>query len=153
MKEKCQHIMEKFYQVDKNHILPVQISAHLMMCSECRKKVRLLTKAEKLISSDLKQTVDADSEEVTRIVNNAMKQQKDFIKVSFRSWGISAAILLFFYVFLSIVSQDTDPMIQFAVNTFTGISLSCFIMSFIASNLDIFIKKTDKFKFQNLLSF
>ena len=153
MKEKCQHIMEKFYQVDKNHILPVQISAHLMMCSECRKKVRLLTKAEKLISSDLKQTVDADSEEVTRIVNNAMKQQKDFIKVSFRSWGVSAAILLFFYVFLSIVSQDTDPMIQFAVNTFTGISLSCFIMSFIASNLDIFIKKTDKFKFQNLLSF
>lgn len=153
MKEKCQHIMEKFYQVDKNHILPVQISAHLMICSECRKKVRLLTKAEKLISSDLKQTVDADSEEVTRIVNNAMKQQKDFIKVSFRSWGVSAAILLFFYVFLSIVSQDTDPMIQFAVNTFTGISLSCFIMSFIASNLDIFIKKTDKFKFQNLLSF
>ena len=145
--------MEKFYQVDKNHILPVQISAHLMICSECRKKVRLLTKAEKLISSDLKQTVDADSEEVTRIVNNAMKQQKDFIKVSFRSWGVSAAILLFFYVFLSIVSQDTDPMIQFAVNTFTGISLSCFIMSFIASNLDIFIKKTDKFKFQNLLSF
>ena len=153
MKEKCQHIMEKFYQVDKNHILPVQISAHLMTCSECRKKVRLLTKAEKLVASDLKQHVDADSEEVTRIVNKAMKEQKDFIKVSFRSWGISAAVLFFFYVFLSIVSQDTDPMIQFAVNTFTGLSLSFFIMSFIASNLDIFIKKTGKFNHPNLISF
>ena len=99
MKEKCQHIMEKFYSVDKNHLLPVNISAHLLICSECRKQVRLLSKAEKLVAADLKQKADVDSEEVTRIVNNAMKQQKDFIKVSFRSWGVSAGILLFFYVF------------------------------------------------------
>ncbi|MCR5252859.1 MAG: hypothetical protein K6C98_03995 [Treponema sp.] len=152
MKEKCRHIMEKFYNVDKNRLLPVNISLHLMTCAECRKRVRMLTKAEKLVCADLKQKIDVDSEEITRIVNNAMKQQKDFIKVSFRSWGFSGAAILFFCVFLSIVSQDTAPLIQFAVNTFTGLSLSFYIMSFIASNLDIFVKKTHKFSNPDLLS-
>lgn len=145
MKEKCQFIMEKFYSVDKGQILPAAVSSHLMTCKECRTRVRLLTKAEKLIAADLRQKVDVDSEEITKIVNSAMVKQKDFIKVSFKSWGISGFVLLAFCLLLSFVSNGASPAIDFATSIFSGLTLSFYIMCFIGSNLDIFVKKTHKF--------
>ena len=59
MKAKCRHIMEKFYNVDKNRLLPVNISLHLMTCAECRKRVRMLTKAEKSPERRLRRPYDA----------------------------------------------------------------------------------------------
>lgn len=152
MKKKCSKIMEKFYAADKNQLLSPSVSLHLLMCSECRAKVRLLTQAEKLAAKELKEKVDVDSEEVTKIVKLAMRDQKDFIKVSFRSWGISGFFLLVFCILLSIVSKDTAPLIEFASSIFSGLALSFYIMSFIGANLDIFVKKTRKFNAETLLS-
>ena len=152
MKEKCQKIMDKFYAADKNQILLPSVTLHLLCCKECRKKVRLLSKAEKLASIELKQKVDADSKEITKIVNSAMEKQKDFIKVSFTSWGIGGLFLLVFCVFITLVSNEASPLIQFSSNIFSGLLISFYIMTFIASNLDIFIKKTHKFSNPDLLS-
>ena len=152
MKEKCSHIMEKFYEADKNQLLSPSVSFHLLTCKECRARVRLLTQAEKLASQELKEKVDADSEEVTRIVKLAMQKQKDYIKVSFASWGISGFFLLVFCILLSFVSNGTNPLIEFAASIFSGLLLSFYIMSFIGSNLDIFVKKTRKFNAETLLS-
>ena len=152
MKEKCRKVMEKFYEVDKGHILPFSVFLHLLTCKECRARVRLLSKAENLVMEDLKEKVDVDSDEITKIVNLAMEKQKDFIKVSFRSWGISGFFLLVFCVLMSFVAQDTAPLIQFAASIFTGLLLSFYIMSFIGANLDIFVKKTRKFNAGSLLS-
>lgn len=152
MKEKCQHIMEKFYALDKGQILPASVSSHLLSCKECRARVRLLTKAEKLVAEDLKLKVDADSEEITRIVNKAMEKQKDFIKVSFKSWGISGLFVLIFCVLLDLLSYSASPAVEFASSVFSGLSVSFYIMCFIGSNLDIFVKKTRKFDSPDLLS-
>ena len=152
MKEKCRKIMERFYAVDKGHVLPSSVSTHLLTCKECRARVRLLTKAEQLVVEDLKKKEDVDSEEITKIVNLAMEKQKDFIKVSFRSWGVSGFFLLLFCVLLSFISNDTYPMIEFCASIFSGLTLSFYIMSFIGANLDIFVKKTRKFDTGSLLS-
>ena len=152
MKEKCQHIMEKFYTLDKGQILPASISSHLLSCRECRARVRLLSKAEKLVTEDLKQKVDVDSEEITRIVNRAMEKQKDFIKVSFKSWGISGLFVLIFCVLLDYLANAASPAVEFAASVFSGLSVSFYIMTFIGSNLDIFVKKTRKFDTPDLLS-
>lgn len=152
MKEKCQKIMEKFYAADKNQLLSPSVSFHLFCCEECRARVRLLTKAEKLAAIELSQKVDVDSEEVTKIVKNAMEKQKDFIKVSFRSWGISGFFVLVFCIFLSLLSNDAAPMVQFSGSIFSGLCISFYIMTFIGANLDIFVKKTGKFNGANLIS-
>ena len=52
--KKCSQMMEKYLELDKNTRLPVSVTTHLLFCKECRSKILLLSKAQKLTSQILK---------------------------------------------------------------------------------------------------
>ena len=52
--KKCSQMMEKYLELDKNTRLPVSVTTHLLFCKECRSKILLLSKAQKLSSQILK---------------------------------------------------------------------------------------------------
>ena len=49
MKVICENFMEKFLLLDKNEILPLSMTFHLLFCEECRTIVRSFSKAEKIV--------------------------------------------------------------------------------------------------------
>lgn len=153
MSKNCEHIMEKFYSLDKNELIPFGVSLHLLFCKKCRSEVRILTKAEKLIASRLHEKINPDSEEITNIVNNVITEQKKNEKpVSFVSWTVAGILLFSIFTFVSFFSRSQASSLQFSLGVFTGFVFTFFVFGFLAANLDFFIKKAQKFDTHHLLA-
>lgn len=153
MSNKCEKIMEKFYSLDKNEVIPFGVTLHLLTCKECRSKVRILTKAEKIITAKIHEKVNPDSAEITNIVNNVISENKNSVKpVSFVSWIISGIILFGIFTFLSYYCRSQSSSMQFALSIFIGFIFTFYVFGFLSTNLDFFIKKAQKFDSHHLLA-
>jgi len=153
MKSNCEEMMNIFYALDKNEVIPFKVSMHLLTCKECRTKVRLLTKAEKLAAKEAHKKVSLSDAQISAIINNTIKNEKSMIHpVSFVSWIIGSIVLLACLVLLNLVSSNQAESMQFCINIFIGLVVSSFAVVFIAVNLDFFIKKTEKIDIWHLLA-
>lgn len=144
---KCENIMDKFYSLDKGEHLPFSASGHLLCCKECRTKVRLLTKAEKIIKRPLREIQTFDSDEIAQIIRNTTPGWMDKVKpVSFTKWAVCGLLMTVFFIFsghyIGLVHDDYETY-QFWFYLIFALSVSAYCSAFVAANMDFFVKKID----------
>ena len=68
-KEKCNKIMDKFLELDKNQKLPFSVTWHLLCCKKCRSQVRLCSIAEKTVAKPLNTSLPLDNDSLLSIMS------------------------------------------------------------------------------------
>ena len=143
--KKCENVMTSFFELDKGERLPFLDSVHLLMCRECRTKVRALSKAEKLMQNPLMEKSPFNSRSLSQAIRNSEPSWLENLKpVSMTRWVLSGlcmiVLLVFSGIFLEKV-QNQEYLTWFFV--IVGGAVTAYCAMFIAVNLDFFIKKSN----------
>lgn len=148
---KCGKVMDRFLMLDKHELLPVKVTLHLLKCRKCRTQIRYLSKAEKISSRPLKIAVpvtDAAVEKILGGVNPEWKKENLKMKpVSMKKWifcGILMTLLMTTYSLSSVVLGNEKEFADTIFFILFGFIVTAYCAIFIASNLDLFIKKIEK---------
>lgn len=132
--QKCESIMERFLQLDKNERLPLSMTLHLLKCKKCRTQVHYLTLAEKYASKPLQ------NKSLKEILENMSAKP-----VSLTKWIIWGILMIFLMITFGIFLNKIDRT-SFAIifNVMFGVMVTVYCALFVGMNIDFFIKKTEK---------
>ncbi len=146
--KKCEEMMNTFYMLDKDERIPAKVSLHLLCCKECRTKVRMLTKAEKLAAGEFKKVSATDTEDVIDIINTANPYWMNKIKpVSMTNWVVSGIIVFtLFMIFGFYVQINNFDRLYIANQIAFGVSVCLYLGIFVAVNMDFFVKRINRVK-------
>lgn len=139
MNKNCSRIMERFLELDKNQHIPLDITAHLLNCSQCRNQVRMYTQAEKLICKNEENLFDfvPTSQVMEKLYPGSTKPKK----MPILHWLIIGILLLICMIFCSIAIQKFIPHLHPLGFIFIAGIISTYCMMFVWCNLDFFVKK------------
>ena len=104
----CDNAMSEYLMLDKNQHLPFRLTFHLLKCSECRRKIKMLSEAEKHIASPLKIPCPVTDETIKNVmmsVDPAAYEKFKARPVGLSHWIISGIVMIFMLV-LSIYSTS-----------------------------------------------
>jgi len=142
---KCESIMQEYLFLDKNQILPLKITMHLLSCKKCRSEVRMLSKAQKISAAPLMESVSPDDASIKMVMNKLFSPNK--VKpISLTRWAISGILMLLLLLVFGLASRNLhnqDLQLAFYL-IFAGI-ITVYGAMFIGCNLDFFVKKIDSF--------
>lgn len=148
--EKCNEIMDRFLELDKGEHIPFDISMHLLFCSKCRKEVRLMEEAEKLLKEPLKIPVpltDSTIENVLRTIDPKFSDAKLKNPISMRNWIISGILMIMFmFVSAFFTNSNTGRNQLMAYSLVFAGCVIAYCLLFISSNIDFFVKKISTFR-------
>ncbi len=128
--QKCEKLMEEYLMLDKNQVVPMHLTLHLLCCKKCRSEVHYLSLAEKIAAKELK--ADAVNEEAPKN------------PISMTKWIIGGALMMIFLMFFGVTSKNATPELQVLFYIFFAAAVCAYCAVFIATNLDFFIKKIDR---------
>ena len=152
-KDKCRKYFNRFLAMDKNEILPLCVSLHLLTCVKCRTAVRSMTVAEDLLQQKMgentrrtKPRTENPAEEAGLVYSGTPVTGR----VSLGKWIAGGFLLI-----LCLAAFPFTYPGQWAAKTFavyfilpfyllTGTAVAVYISVFIGSNMDFFVKKIRK---------
>lgn len=144
-KETCEKVMDEFFLLDKDERLPFSSSLHLLRCKECRTKIRLMTKAEKLSFSLVNSKSVIKNGELSAALETVQPKLGVGMKpVSFFNWVLSGILMIAFFLVTGIFTRDIqsqNSLVCFYIAFAVVVSSYCAL--FVAANMDFFIKKID----------
>lgn len=139
MSKKCSHIMERFLELDKNERIPLDMTAHILNCAQCRNQIKMYTQAEKLLCKKEENLFDfvPTSQVMEKLYPGSIKQKK----MPILHWLIIGIILLICMIFCSIAIQKFIPHLNpFGFIFIAGI-ICTYCMMFVWCNMEYFVKK------------
>lgn len=142
--KKCEQIIEKYLQLDKNQRLSTSITLHLLTCKECRNKIRMLSLAEEKIKEPvIYNTIQYDTiESVMQKISPETYSSVTKKPVSMTKWIVSGIIAIFFLCISVIFAAKFNNSILTLLYTLTsGIAIVTYCFAFVISNIDFFVKK------------
>lgn len=133
----CNITMDNFLSLDKNERIPLKITLHLLKCKKCRSQVHYLTLAEKYAVQPSNQLSIKESLE-----------NIDIKPVSMTKWIVSGIIMIIMLVIFCLFLNKIDRT-SFAIifNIIFGVLVTVYCSLFMATNIDFFIKKTERTDF------
>lgn len=146
--KKCNEIMDRYLELDKGERIPFEVTIHLLFCRKCRRDVKLMAQAEKLLSEPLKIPVpltDTTIENILRTIDPAFAGISLKNPISMRNWiigGVLMILFMFVFVFSSNINRNLDVAISLV---FAGCVIS-YTIAFVFSNIDFFVKKINTMK-------
>jgi hypothetical protein len=146
--EKCNEIMDSYLELDKGEHIPFSMTAHLLFCRKCRREVRLMARAEKLMSEPLKIPVPLSNntiETVLRTIDPEFSDTKLKNPISMRHWVISG-ILMILFMFVFVFSKNISNNLEVAMSLVFAGSVIAYTLTFVFSNIDFFVKKINTIK-------
>ncbi len=105
-KNKCEKYFDKFLSLDKNEIIPLSVSIHLLLCAKCRTAVRSMSIAEDLLQQDMNEAAGNKSTGVPRKTD---KKKNSFPAAESRDPVVAAAL-----------SQIADAGLTYPIEPVTG---------------------------------
>ena len=141
----CDNAMSEYLMLDKNQHLPFRLTFHLLKCSECRRKIKMLSEAEKHIASPLKIPCPVTDETIKNVmmsVDPAAYEKFKARPVGLSHWIISGIVMIFMLV-LSIysTSEMQSPSLVLIYGLMTAFCVTLYCTVFVMSNVDFFVKK------------
>lgn len=136
--------MDKYLMLDKGEMLPLSLIIHLLTCRECRRQIRLLSKAQKLAGKPLKITVSTSDRTITEAMQAIdINYDSSKVHVPLFQW-IAAGVLMIaaFFFFALFTETQTHQVNAIYYLLFAG-SITAYCLLFVGTNLDFFIKKID----------
>lgn len=147
MKSKCELVLEKYFELDKNKRVPFKLFLHLIMCKDCRKKIFMLSKAQKIVQKPLNVVAPVTDSVIENVLENYEVQNKLKINknpISLVQWifsGSAMIIMILFTIFLVDRLNSKELLMSYALMIAIAVTIYC--VSFIWCNLDFFVKKLD----------
>ena len=141
----CDNAMSEYLMLDKNQHLPFRLTFHLLKCSECRRKIQMLSEAEKHIASPLKIPCPVTDETIKNVmmsVDPAAYEKFKARPVGLSHWIISGIVMIFMLV-LSIysTSEMQSPSLVLIYGLMIAFCVTLYCTVFVMSNVDFFVKK------------
>ena len=129
MEKDCNYYMDSYLMLDKGSLVPFKTAIHLMGCRKCRNEVKTMIKAERLISSPLKQ-----------------HESLTFFKkpVTILQWVIGGVIMIAALCIFGVYTKSIkDTLTEILFNSTLAFVIIAYTALFIGTNLDFFVKKIE----------
>jgi hypothetical protein len=140
--------MDSFFELDKNQVIPLKLTVHLLLCKKCRKSVRLMTIADHVAKKTLEvhtPVTDASLLAIMQKIDPSFTQLKsDTIPhMSLVKWIIAGVILISTILSYGIFGLSSLRLFQAPLYIFFAVIIAVYCALFIGCNLDFFIKKIE----------
>lgn len=139
--KKCNYVMDKFLELDKNEKIPFWMTRHFLTCEECRSNVRMFTQAEKMLHKEENQQNPFGYATLMEVKEKLYPGSTKPKRVPVLYWIVIGIVLLLCMILCTILSKEATPLIQCYSFIFVAASITTYIMLFIGFNLDFFIKQ------------
>ena len=144
---KCNRIMDTFLLLDKDEHIPLNVTAHLLVCRKCRSQVRLLTRAEHLSALPLSIETPLTDTKLKSIMKKVHAMKRDWQKdesvpnpISMKGWVISGILMIILMLTFALFSRN-NSVLSLAFYLVFAMIITVYSALFIGSNIDFFIKK------------
>lgn len=143
--KKCENIINRYLQLDKDERLPLDITIHLLLCKSCRNKVRMLTMAEKQLSKYTNKTVKLTDSSIQAVIKEVAPETYEKLSknpISLFNWIIGGIITISFLV-ISVIyaSEYNNTSLTIGYAFVSAVAIVTYCSAFVMSNIDFFIKK------------
>ena len=95
--KKCNKIIERYLQLDKNQRLPLSITLHILSCKSCKNKIRMMSLAEESIKEPISIEVPITDNSIEQIMQKISPESYNKITknpISMTNWIISGIITI-----------------------------------------------------------
>ena len=143
--KKCSQMMEKYLELDKNTRLPVSVTTHLLFCKECRSKILLLSKAQKLTSQILKISSPVTDQSIINVLealpeDKIQKSRKNPINLTL--WIIAGILMIALFIFpVFFTNKFYGETFSVSYALMISICVIIYCSTFVCCNMDFFVKK------------
>jgi hypothetical protein len=140
--------MDQYLELDKGQHLPLSLTLHLLFCKKCRREIKCMTHAEKILHEPIRIPVpltDNTIESVLLAIDPQFSDSKLKNPISMVNWIISGILMILFmvaFVFSTNSSKDLDVAMSLVL---AGCVIT-YILIFVFSNIEFFIKKINTMK-------
>ena len=143
--KKCNKIIERYLQLDKNQRLPLSITLHILSCKSCKNKIRMMSLAEESIKEPISIAVPITDNSIEQIMQKISPESYNKITknpISMTNWIISGIITIFLLCASVIfASKFNSSTLTFIYTLISGTAIITYCCAFVISNIDFFIKK------------
>ena len=118
--KKCESIMNRYLELDKNEKVPFALTHHFLTCKHCQKNVRLLSQAEKIAPAPLTVKAPVTDSLIENIMKNLPEEAKSKARnpISVTKWiiaGIIMLIMMFVTILYANRFNNRDLLIAYAL--------------------------------------
>lgn len=143
--KKCNKIIERFLQLDKNQRLPLSITLHILSCKSCKNKIRMMSLAEEAIKEPISIEVPITDNSIEQIMQKISPETYNKITknpISMTNWIISGIItILLLCASVIFASKFNSSTLTFIYTLISGTAIITYCCAFVISNIDFFVKK------------
>lgn len=143
--KKCNKIIERYLQLDKNQRLPLSITLHILSCKSCKNKIRMMSLAEEAIKEPISIEVPITDNSIEQIMQKISPETYNKITknpISMTNWIISGIItILLLCASVIFASKFNSSTLTFIYTLISGTAIITYCCAFVISNIDFFIKK------------
>ena len=154
MSKTCNEIMNHFLELDKNQLLPLRITFHLLTCKKCRSQVRFMTMAEKHCKEPLSVPAEESSQAIISLMQKIDPEylaKTSVAPISMRRWIVCGIAMILGMLFFMFHSKHVDSIaLNVTFYCFFACAISAYCAIFVGSNLDFFVKKIEILHEHNL---
>lgn len=143
--KKCNKIIERYLQLDKNQRLPLSITLHILSCKSCKNKIRMMSLAEEAIKEPISIEVPITDNSIEQIMQKISPESYNKITknpISMTNWIISGIItILLLCASVIFASKFNSSTLTFIYTLISGTAIITYCCAFVISNIDFFVKK------------
>lgn len=154
MSKTCNEIMNHFLELDKNQLLPLRITFHLLTCKKCRSQVRFMTMAEKHCKEPLSVPAEESSQAIISLMQKIDPEylaKTSVAPISMRRWIVCGIAMILGMLFFMFHSKHVDSIaLNVTFYCFFACAISAYCAIFVGSNLDFFVKKIENLHEHNI---
>lgn len=146
--EKCNKIMDQYLELDKGQHLPLSLTLHLLFCKKCRREIKCMTQAEKILHEPIRIPVpltDNTIESVLLAIDPQFSDVKLKNPISMVNWIISGILMILFMVVFAFSANSSKDLDVAMSLVFAGCVIT-YILIFVFSNIEVFVKKINTLK-------
>ncbi|GEM_PF-6479956 len=145
MKNKSEKLLNRYLELDKNQKVPFGLTIQLLFNRKCRQQIKMLSMAEKALSAPLEVQAPVTDSTIEQIMNkiDLKKYKKNCGKSPKKVLWIAIGIVLIVIISSSLcfLGKIKNDNLIFTYSCFLATCITLYIVSFVYSNIDIFIKK------------
>jgi hypothetical protein len=146
--EKCNKIMDQYLELDRGQHLPLSLTMHLLFCKKCRREIKCMAHAEKILHEPIRIPVpltDNTIESVLLTIDPQFSDLKLKNPISMVNWIISGILMILFMVAFAFSTNSNKDLDVAMSLVFAGCVIT-YILIFVFSNIEFFVKKINTMK-------
>ncbi len=144
-KQICEKYIEEYLELENNQRVPMKMTMHFLTCKDCRSKVKMLAKAERACKKNAMQKTDINNDTIQSILKqlNIATENHTVKQFSIAPWIIGAIILIASFICYFVMKKSSTSELSIYTYIVFAMIIAAYCASFIAGNIELFIKKFD----------